>query len=114
MGKAMGLGLASDAVGAADGKGRRAPAPIMQDGVLAKAEKLEWLPFEVLPRPKYLDGALIGDRGFDPLNYVTKYQDGVRVKSKITVKAEEDEKLDETYKRLVKSERALADRVWKG
>ena len=35
--------------------------------------------FPGLKRPDYLDGTLAGDAGFDPLNIVTKYSNGLRV-----------------------------------
>ena len=31
-----------------------------------------------MARPSYLDGTLAGDVGFDPLNFVTKYSEGVK------------------------------------
>lgn len=35
-------------------------------------------PIPWLPRPAYLDGELAGDVGFDPLNFTTKYSEGVK------------------------------------
>ena len=37
-------------------------------------------PLPWLPRPAYLDGTLAGDVGLDPLQFVTKYQQGVTFK----------------------------------
>jgi len=53
---------------------QRASSPLMQ-----QTQKLE-SPIPGLPRPEYLDGTLAGDVGLDPLNFVTKYREGLKVK----------------------------------
>jgi len=36
-------------------------------------------PIPGMDRPEYLDGSLAGDAGFDPLNFVTRYSEGLKI-----------------------------------
>ena len=47
--------------------------------MMQTTEKLQ-SPIPWMERPAYLDGSLAGDAGFDPLNFVTKYSEGVKFK----------------------------------